>query len=236
MKFNQSSLQLGVAILAGFLGGALSNHVWVGDPAQAKAQPPQAITARSFQIVDNQGKKRIEIGVYGDKQNPGLVFFDAEGKEPIGGIGFDGNQEGHLLLKGPQGKSLVDLKVEDGGATLTMSNQNARSGLELNLSSSGNSRISLANRDRDQEVRIDIDEDRSAIAVLQDGEKAGVGFVVGPTVDPAVLILKDHMPRTVLGSTDVLSKMPDKVGYHEQRGADSLVFLNEKGQLRWKAP
>ena len=44
------------------------------------------------------------------------------------------------------------------------------------------------------------------------------------------------MPRAVLGNTDILGRMPDRVPFQEKRGPDSLVFLTDKGQASWKAP
>jgi hypothetical protein len=76
LSSSQFALWLASAALAAFAGSALTSHL----PAvRAQVVVPQTpITARSFVLVDNQGRKRGELSTLPDGR-PFLKFYDTQG-------------------------------------------------------------------------------------------------------------------------------------------------------------
>jgi len=90
MNRRQLLLTLLVAIISGFLGGALS--VWFLMPPSVLAQDevPKVIEAQEFRVVDDEGRMRAKLGL-GTLRNLGvgypeethLLIFDEEGEERL---------------------------------------------------------------------------------------------------------------------------------------------------------
>ena len=65
------------SVVASFAGGALSGNIL---PVAAQpAQRPQKMTAQSFVVVDEDGKRRAELGITREGEGA-LRVFDAHGK------------------------------------------------------------------------------------------------------------------------------------------------------------
>jgi len=116
MNRKQCSLTLFVAIISGFLGGALS--VWFLMPPSVLAQDgpgKQTIEAERFVLKDAQGRMRAELTML-PSQAPVLWFYDVAGEKVTtlveGGIMFDnpGSSTSSYLYSG--GASIKDSEEE----------------------------------------------------------------------------------------------------------------------------
>ncbi|MEW6265235.1 MAG: hypothetical protein AB1641_19325 [Thermodesulfobacteriota bacterium] len=76
MTKRQMAILVVLAILSGFLGGALAGR-WAPGPAQAAAD--KYVTANAFHLVDQQGQLRAGL-LISQEGHPALVFYDAAGK------------------------------------------------------------------------------------------------------------------------------------------------------------
>jgi len=98
MNHRQFFLTLLLAIVSAFLGGALS--VWFLMPPSVLAQdePPKAITAEEFAVVDQKGTVRALLGTTTDG-GAHLFLYDAMGTPwATLGEGKDGNGPGLRLI------------------------------------------------------------------------------------------------------------------------------------------
>ena len=66
-----------VLVVAGIVGGALSNAVFQGRSAQGKGVAKE-VRAERFVMVDELGVTRAELGLLKDEQ-PGLALYDEAG-------------------------------------------------------------------------------------------------------------------------------------------------------------
>lgn len=104
-----------VAVVAGFMGGALSGHFFAGDLVNAKNVPPQpkVIEATGFQVVDMNGKPRAHLGTLPDGSKTSLSIGYEEG-EPRAVLSTLPDGSIALALVGPDGKS-TSLSWDAGG-------------------------------------------------------------------------------------------------------------------------
>lgn len=93
----QYSLILGVALLAGAIGGLLSQYLVTPLPvlAQRDSSSPRRITAEEFRVVDSEGRTRATLGI----SSKGSV---------------------HLYLYGKTGNRRISLKATEPKATVTV--------------------------------------------------------------------------------------------------------------------
>jgi hypothetical protein len=98
MSQKQFLLTLSVAVISGFLGGTFG--VWFLMPPSVLAQdePPKAITAEEFAVVDQKGTVRALLGTTTDG-GAHLFLYDAMGTPwATLGEGKDGNGPGLRLI------------------------------------------------------------------------------------------------------------------------------------------
>ncbi|MCD6600120.1 MAG: hypothetical protein J7L19_06090 [Dehalococcoidia bacterium] len=81
MKRRQYLLLVGLTIIAGLVGGAVSNQVFMARPAlaQGKKQYEKVITAEQFLVVDKDGKTRAIVGHPKDVHGIGIWLYDENG-------------------------------------------------------------------------------------------------------------------------------------------------------------
>lgn len=78
MDNRQFKLLVGLVIVSGLVGGALSSRLLPGRPAFAE-EAGQVVTAREFRLVDEGGQVRAKLRVQ-KEGGPSLDFFDTEGR------------------------------------------------------------------------------------------------------------------------------------------------------------
>ncbi len=88
MSKRQYGLHIGLALIAGLIGGIISSQFFIGEPVFAKKR---VIKAQEFQVVDNKGKIRAKLGLT-FKGDSYLQYFDMNSKgRIILGLDKDGN-------------------------------------------------------------------------------------------------------------------------------------------------
>ena len=122
------------ALMAGALGGAASTRVW---PAPASAFADQqlltSISAKQFEVMDEQGNMRAKLNVTGEGMAH-LGLYDQQGVERAALVV---TKEGTsmLALSGDDGKPRLAANVatHDGPAAFTLLNPDSTTAAELTL-------------------------------------------------------------------------------------------------------
>ena len=66
-----------VVIISSFFGGVVSNFLFAPQPAEGKAKtPPKVVQANRFELVDQQGTLRADLGVVDSDNSTYLAFYD----------------------------------------------------------------------------------------------------------------------------------------------------------------
>ena len=107
MNTKRDVLMVGVALVAGLVGGMVSSWVLTGRPVSAQPTPKQAkvIRAESFEVVDKDGKVRAMFGM-------------GEVGEPVLGL-LDKDSEPHAELGLVQGEPTLRFADKDGKSRAT---------------------------------------------------------------------------------------------------------------------
>jgi len=109
MNKRQYAVMLALAVVAGLLGGMVSNFLFVGTPvfAQKTPQVAEVIRAGRFEVVDKDGKVRALLSLVDGE--PGLLLRDKDGKGGVGlALGGAGRGSG-LSFRDKDGKRSVML-------------------------------------------------------------------------------------------------------------------------------
>lgn len=138
MKQTGNRAMLIAALMAGALGGAVSARVWPAPaPAFAAAQQPQqlltSISAKQFEVMDDQGNMRAKLNVSGEGMAH-LGLYDQQGIERAAVVV---TKEGTSMfaLSGDDGKPRMAMNVatHDGPAAFTLLNPDSTSAAELTM-------------------------------------------------------------------------------------------------------
>lgn len=156
MKQNRNRAVLVAALMAGALGGAASARVWPGPASASAAQSQQMLTsisARQFEVMDDQGNLRARLNVSGEGMAH-LGLYDQQGVERAALVV---TREGAsmLALSGDDGKPRLtaQVAVNQGAAAFSLINPDSTTGAELMMNkdqrsvlladSKGNTRVRL---------------------------------------------------------------------------------------------
>jgi hypothetical protein len=90
MSRKQVALTVVLAMTSAFLGGSLSSHFFLIQPASAEAPPQRRIVAREFQLVDYKGNTRALLQ-HEDKDAETTLTLFAMGERPKIKFIVDGN-------------------------------------------------------------------------------------------------------------------------------------------------
>ena len=118
MTSRQFRVLVVLTLVSGFVGGAVSNLLLRGTPAQAQAGAPvqDVVKAKRFDLVDDAGKPRASLGVMpGGAQ--GLLLFDDGGKPRASlGVSPDGSPSLFLFDSATKGRLLLALTPDAEGS------------------------------------------------------------------------------------------------------------------------
>src|SRR5262249_3740758 len=134
MSKKQYGIVLVVAMVAGLVGGMVSNWFLMGTPvfAQKAPQREKDLQAERFEVVDQAGKLRAILGVVPDG-TLSLVLNDKAGR-PRAGLTVVSNGAPFVALFDKDGKLRTKLALEpDGAPSLTLADDNGQARANLNL-------------------------------------------------------------------------------------------------------
>lgn len=154
MKQTGNRAMLIAALMAGALGGATSARVW---PAPASAFADQqlltSVSAKQFEVMDDQGNMRAKLNVTGEGMTH-LGLYDQQGVERAALVV---TREGTsmLALSGDDGKPrlAVNVATHDGPAAFTLLNSDSTSAAELAVNKDARSLL-LADAKGEARVRL----------------------------------------------------------------------------------
>lgn len=107
----QDFLTLLLAVMCGFIGGAVSVRIQA-----AMAESPKVFQASRFELTDDSGKR---IGVWGrDSQNQVVFSFLGNDGKPVAAFGLARNGSPFLDMMGKDGKTRVTLRLGRAGRPL----------------------------------------------------------------------------------------------------------------------
>lgn len=134
MRQTGNRAMLIAALMAGAVGGAASARVWPAPAAVFAAQPQQMLTsisARQFEVMDDQGNMRARLNVSGEGMAH-LGLYDQQGVERVALVV---TKEGTsmLAMSGDDGRPRLSVKVaaKDGPAAFSLLNPNSTTAAEL---------------------------------------------------------------------------------------------------------
>jgi len=118
MKRKDYWLMLSLAVMAGLVGGLVSDRVFRGEIAFAEKAPAHAkvLTAEKFVLVDKNGRVHAALGSWGKPPSyewPALRFFNEDDE------------------------ALIRLSISDGSPTLLLSSRNGKARVMLNALNTG---------------------------------------------------------------------------------------------------
>ncbi len=174
MRTSGNRAALAAALLAGAIGGALSARLWPA-PASAAAAGPQAlasITARQFELMDEQGNARARLNV-SPQGMAQLAMYDQQGVERAA---LAVTREGTTLLQmsGDDGnpRLAANVAMHDGPAAFALLNPDNTTAAELIVNKDKRALL-LADRKGNARVRVDLDAGDNGEAAVTFYDKDG---------------------------------------------------------------
>jgi hypothetical protein len=169
MTARQFRILVALTVVAGFLGGGASNLLFRGAPAAAQpatAQVQDEVRARSFVLVDDNGKKRARLGV--KEGDAAFALFDAEENPRI--MLLTGAATGSQLTIGDAaGKFQANLSVSaDNAAALLLNDPAEKQRVGLLVTPEGASGVQFSDEAGKQRAFLGADTDGSPSAQLSD--------------------------------------------------------------------
>ncbi|MHC4110317.1 MAG: hypothetical protein ACYSUY_04530 [Planctomycetota bacterium] len=97
MSRKQVALTVVLAMTSAFVGGSLSSHFFLIQPASAEAPPQRRIVAREFRLVDYEGRTRALLQLEGKDAETTLTLFAQDRRPRIKFIvDGEGNASAHF--------------------------------------------------------------------------------------------------------------------------------------------
>ena len=175
MRQTGNRTMLIVALMAGALGGAASARVWPAPASAFAAQAQQLLTsisAKQFEVMDDQGNMRARLNVSGEGMAH-LGLYDQQGVERAALVV---TKEGTsmLALSGDDGKPrlAVHVAANHGPAAFSLLNPDGTTGAELIMNKDQRSLL-LADGKGGARVRLQADLAASGEAALTIYDKNG---------------------------------------------------------------
>jgi hypothetical protein len=160
MRQTGNRAMLIAALIAGALGGAASARVWPAPASAFAAQQSQqlltSISAKQFEVMDDQGNMRAKLNVSGEGMAH-LGLYDQDGVERAALVV---TKEGTsmLALSGDDGKPrlTVNVATHDGPAAVALLNPDSTATAELIVNKDQRAMV-LADRKGNARVRLQTD-------------------------------------------------------------------------------
>ena len=177
MRQTGNRAMLIAALMAGALGGAVSARVWPAPASAFAAQQSQqlltSISAKQFEVMDDQGNMRAKLNVSGEGMAH-LGLYDQDGVERAALVV---TKEGTSMvaLSGDDGKPrlTVNVATHDGPAAVALLNPDSTAAAEL-IANKDQRAILLADRKGNPRVRLQTDlgaNGESALTIYDNNSK-----------------------------------------------------------------
>ncbi|HEY3397972.1 MAG TPA: hypothetical protein VGM19_09985 [Armatimonadota bacterium] len=232
MTKSQFRILIVLTVVSGFLGGAVSNLLLRGAPVaaqMAEAKAPDAVRAKTFEVVDDQGNVCARLGV-DEEGGSSLDLYGVVGK--TGAVLSDTGISLHdaagrpraLLGTGNDGSPLLGLYDATGDVRAGLSLQTDGSPILGMMDAAGEMRVSLHTL-ADERIGLSLydsaGEGRASLGLAADGSPG--------------LSLADAAgkPRAVMGCAATRDKLTDA----ETKYTESTLILSKaNGEVLWQAP
>ena len=230
-----------LALAGGVLGGLISN-AFIGRRAPAT---PAAVTAKSFVLVDQSGKRRAQLSV-SERQTANLDLYDENGASRAQlGVLPDGTTVFTFSDETGKPSLLLNATSKSGSATLAFFSPDGALRTELGMEK-GDPKFALNNHLGRQVMRINVDADQPALALYDQQGVWRTLMTLNQDGTPELgLADQSNKPRMMLGlqpdgratfvmtSDDskplaVFGQMPD--------GSASLRLMGDDGSVIGKVP
>ena len=171
MKQTGNRTILIAALIAGALGGAASVRMWpTAAAASADQQLLTSISAKQFEVMDDQGNVRVKFNVSGEGMSH-LGLYDQQGVERAALVV---TKEGAtmLALSGDDGKPRLaaNVAIHDGPAAFSLLNPDGSSAAEFAMDKDKRS-LTLAGAKGDARVRLQTAGGESALTIYDPSGK-----------------------------------------------------------------
>jgi hypothetical protein len=215
---------LGVALLAGFIGGTLSGRFVVGDAGMAQEPPKHAkvIEAEEFRVVDRNAQVRVLLGV-GPDGSATVAFTDKASKaSALFGLEANGTPRIALVDKNAQTRASLTLDA-DGSPELAFRDEHAREQARFGLGTQGGPSLLLMDKSMVGGTALGVGADGNPALALwgRDGKSKAL-FLPGLTGFGLYLSDNNGQSRVFLGSTD--------------DGKATVTLRDKDGKTIWSAP
>jgi hypothetical protein len=155
-------LILGAAVLGGLIG-VVATQVLIAQPVSAQATPPgRTVQAEKFEVVDQTGKVRMQIGLT-EQGDPSITLLD-DARRPLVQIAA-GRAGAGLIIGNRDQPTLALLGVDDRGApNLILNNPNGTKHASLGVqANTGKAFLQLFTQDGTPQVSLIAHEDKGEI-------------------------------------------------------------------------
>ncbi|MBI2193749.1 MAG: hypothetical protein HYU36_17375 [Planctomycetes bacterium] len=237
MNTSEKGWLLGLAVLAGLIGGALGSRVFAPEPSMARdpSQRVKALYAETFVLVDAEGRTRAQL-VLQQPSSPSLTVLDEEGKTRAGLVlrgeghptfGLFGREQkaAAILAIGDRTVETGDSGVEsreEGGPFLRLKSGNGKAGLFLSVDPTP--RLVLLDVEGRARALLALDGEGAPSVDLRDGKGVARGeFGLYPDGSPSM----SFMDTEGKGRAGMVMN---------RDGSTRLGMMDAGGRVIWSAP
>ncbi|MFX0198640.1 MAG: hypothetical protein ACFFCW_21165 [Candidatus Hodarchaeota archaeon] len=238
-------LMLLLAILAGFVGGAVANRFFTTQPvfAQKKSKPAKVIEAEEFRLVDKSGNIHIEIKLKEFTVSPKkppvkhpVISIKQHGRDRLT-LGLSRTESPVLRFSDPNGKTRLSLGVaEVGGEAFPSLDLYSKNGMiTLSVAPTLGGYLELFGKDMECKAFLGLYPTGEPYLEMRDKDgklRAIFGLKVGG-FPHFTLYDETGRSRAILGCTELEAV---RTGTVEKRPASSLVLFDKEGKVIWKVP
>jgi len=186
-------------------------------------QVQEAVCARSFKLVDNDGRIRADLGLSSDDGSPGFTMYNKGGKAIVKLVtSSDGNPA--FVLFDDYGKPRIGLHIVDGRPRLDFADE--KGDLRVSLFTSEEQELQLSFYDSDEKARV-------SLLLKLDGE-SGIFLADKDGIHRCTLAISPD-GKPALKMTDEYTYSRAELDLSEM-GNPELRFNNESGNEFFSIP
>ncbi|MBU4563285.1 MAG: hypothetical protein KKE29_01075 [Proteobacteria bacterium] len=229
---------IAIAFVAGMFGGAFSERVFANPKADEKI--PEQITARGFNLVDENNKSRASMGFSADGQ-PIFCVADSSGKaRGYLGCGPDGPT---LALLDKQGRVSINIAADNsGGSTIAMVAEGDKPRLGINYKPGRGPVVGLFDENSVGKAVMAVTKEKAYIGLAQNKQNPAITLISEPGKGAMLAAWNSQgQHRLSLGLMHdkpiLFAYNPDDTGllFNTQRDGRPALGLLSEGSVVWSA-